>query len=69
VNVAWLHLVVPDEGETNHARWETDPVWQVVQSLTFTSAPATARRFIRRQVHTRCAEQLDGILYGLLARC
>jgi hypothetical protein len=68
VNVAWLRLVVPDEAETNHARWETDPVWHVVQSPTFSAALAPARRLIRRREHTRCAEQLDGILYGLLAR-
>jgi hypothetical protein len=39
-----------------------------VQSPTFSTAPAPARRLIRRREHTRCAEQLDGILYGLLAR-
>jgi hypothetical protein len=68
VNVAWLRLVVPDETVANHARWKTDPVWRIVQSPTFSTAPAPARRLIRRREHTRCAEQLDGILYGLLAR-
>jgi hypothetical protein len=68
VNVAWLRLVVPSEEEANHARWETDPVWRVVQAPTFCAAAPAARRLIRRQEHTRCAEQLDGILYGLLAR-
>jgi hypothetical protein len=68
VNVAWLRLVVPNTAETNHARWETDPIWHVVQPPTFNPSPATARRLICRREHTRCAEQLDGFLYGLLAR-
>jgi hypothetical protein len=70
VNVAWLRLVVPSEGESNHARWETDPTWRVIQAASFTptAALAPARRLIRRAEHTRCAEQLDGILYGLLVR-
>jgi hypothetical protein len=70
VNVSWLRLVVPSEQETNHARWETDPTWQVIQVAQFTptAALAQARRLIRRTEHTRCAEQLDGILYGLLVR-
>jgi hypothetical protein len=68
VNVAWLRLVVPNDEEHNHARWETDPVWHVVQAASFTPTPAAARRLIRRREHTRCAQQLDGILYGLLAR-
>jgi hypothetical protein len=70
VNVAWLRLVVPMEEETNHARWETDPTWRVIQAASFTPAAALtkARRLIRRTEHTRCAEQLDGILYGLLVR-
>jgi hypothetical protein len=70
VNVAWLRLVVPSAAETNHARWETDPTWRVIQAAHFTLAKALAhaRRLIRRTEHTRCAEQLDGILYGLLVR-
>jgi hypothetical protein len=70
VNVAWLRLVVPNDQETNHARWETDPTWRVMQAASFTPAPelGQARRLIRRTEHTRCAEQLDGILYGLLVR-
>jgi hypothetical protein len=68
VNVAWLRLVVPSEVERNRARWETDPVWRVVQAARFAPVPATVRRLIRRREHTRCAQQLDGILYGLLAR-
>jgi hypothetical protein len=70
VNVAWLRLVVPSEAETNHARWETDPTWRVMQAAQYTPAPALgqARRLIRRTEHTRCAEHLDGILYGLLVR-
>jgi hypothetical protein len=68
VNVAWLRLVVPSAEETNHARWETDPAWRVIQTVQFTSTPAQARRLIRRTEHTRGAEQLDGILYGLLVR-
>jgi hypothetical protein len=70
VNVSWLRLVVPSDQETNHARWETDPTWRVIQAAPFTPAPALApaRRLIRRVEHTRCAEQLDGILYGLLVR-
>jgi hypothetical protein len=60
VNVAWLRLVVPSDQETNHARWETDPTWRVIQ--------APRLRQGRRVEHTRCAEQLDGILYGLLVR-
>jgi hypothetical protein len=72
VNVSWLRLVVPSEEETNHARWETDPTWRVIQAAPFTPASASAltpaRRLIRRTEHVRCAEQLDGILYGLLVR-
>jgi hypothetical protein len=68
VNVAWLRLVVPSEQETNYARWETNPTWRVIQAASFTPAPVAARRLIRRTEHVRCAEQLDGILYGLLVR-
>jgi hypothetical protein len=68
VNVAWLRLVVPDKDEMNHARWETDPVWRVMQAARFTDAPASARRLIRRREHRRSAGQLDGVLYGLLVR-
>jgi hypothetical protein len=72
VNVSWLRLVVPSEEETNHARWDTDPTWRVIQAAQFMPASvpalAPARRLIRRIEHTRCAEQLDGILYGLLVR-
>jgi hypothetical protein len=68
VNVAWLRLVVPSDEVTNHARWETDPTWRVIQGVQFASAPVAARRLIRRSEHRRCAEQLNGILYGLLAR-
>jgi hypothetical protein len=68
VNVAWLRLVVPNEEETNHARWETDPLWRVVQSSTSSTASAAAQRLICCREHTRCAEQLDNIFYGLLAR-
>jgi hypothetical protein len=55
VNVAWLRLVVPRAEERNHARWETDPVWRVVQAASFTPAPVASRRLIRRREHTRCA--------------
>jgi hypothetical protein len=70
VNVSWLRLVVPSEQETNHARWETDLTWRVIQAAQFSPTPAQApaRRLIRRTEHVRCAEQLDGILYGLLVR-
>jgi hypothetical protein len=67
-NVAWLRLVMPDEHEHNRARWETDPIWQVIQEAPFTPVPVAARRLIRCTEHKRCAEQLDGILYGVLAR-
>jgi hypothetical protein len=68
VNVSWLRLVVPCEEETNHARWETDPTWRVIQAAQFTPTSVQARRLIRRMEHVRCAHQLDGILYGLLVR-
>jgi hypothetical protein len=68
VTVARLRLIVLSKEVTNHARCEMDPVWRVVQSPTFNGVPAVARRLIRRREHTRCAEQLDGILYWLLAR-
>jgi hypothetical protein len=70
VNVGWLRLVVPSDQETNHARWETDPTWRVIQAASFKPSPALAqaRWLIRRREHTRCAEQLDGIVYGLLVR-
>jgi hypothetical protein len=68
VNVAWLRLVVPNVDESNHARWETDPAWRVIQAAPFTPAPGVARRLIRRTQHRRCAEQVDGIVYGLLVR-
>jgi hypothetical protein len=66
VNVSWLRLVVPDEDERNHTRWKTDPTWRVIQVAPFTSALADVRRLIRRTEHKRCAEHLDGIVYGLL---
>src|SRR5262245_8406463 len=68
VNVAWLRLVVPREDERNRARWETDPVWQVIQAAPFMPVPTAARRLIRRTEHKRCAERLDAILCGVLAR-
>ena len=59
VDVAWIRRVVPDEGDSRRSRWPTDPTWRVVQSATFTDAPAEARRLIRRKQRGHDVKVLD----------
>jgi hypothetical protein len=66
VDAAWIRRVVPREGETNRSRWDTDPTWRVVQAAAFTSAPAPARRMVRRVQRAHDVQQLDRSVYGCL---
>jgi hypothetical protein len=65
-DVAWIRRVVPNERDTNHSRWPTDPVWRVVQSATFADAPAEARRLIRHKQRGNEVKVLDAVQYGCL---
>ncbi len=66
VNVALIRQVVPSEDDTNHSRWPTDPAWRVVQQATFMSAPAQARRLIRRKQQAADVQVLVKLNYGTL---
>jgi hypothetical protein len=66
VDVAWIRRVVPDPSEANRSRWPTDPVWTVVQTPTFTDAPAEVRRLIRREVRSHQIAKRDRGAYGLV---
>jgi hypothetical protein len=66
VNVAWLRLVTPLEGDKNRSRWPTDPAWTVLQRASFTPAPVQARRLIRRRQTSASVTVLDRLAYGAL---
>jgi len=68
VDVAWLRRVVPREGESNRSRWDTDPVWRVVQRAGFTTAPPTIRRLIRRKQRELDVTRLNKGILGYLAK-
>jgi len=68
VEVAWLRRVVPREGESNRSRWDTDPVWRVVQAATFGPAPLAARRLVRRAQQRHDVRAVDRGLLGLFKR-
>jgi len=66
INTAWIRLVTPREDDTNRSRWDTDPLWRVVQSPRFADAPIAARRMIRRKQRSHDVEKLVAALYGYL---
>jgi hypothetical protein len=68
VDVAWLRRVAPREGESNRSRWDTDPVWRVVQAAPFTPAPLACRRLMRRTQQQYDMRTVDRGLLGLLKR-
>ncbi len=68
VDVAWIRRVVPREGESNRSRWDTDPVWRVVQAANFASAPLAARRLVRWRQRKYDLRTVDRGLLGLLKR-
>jgi len=68
VDVAWLRPVVPREGESHRSRWDTDPVWRVVQAATFSPPPLAARRLIRRRQQRYDVRMVDRGLLGLFKR-
>ncbi len=68
VDVAWLRRVVPREGESNRSRWDTDPVWRVVQQASFTPAPLNARRLVRRKQREQEIARLDKGILGYIAK-
>ncbi len=68
VDVAWIRRVVPREGESNRGRWDTDPVWRVVQQASFTPTPLSARRMIRRRQRQHEVRTLDRQLLGVLKK-
>jgi len=68
VDVAWLRRVAPREGESNRSRWDTDPVWRVVQAAPFAPAPLTSRRLIRRMQQRHDVRTVDRGLLGLFKR-
>jgi hypothetical protein len=68
VDVAWLRRVVPREGERNRSRWDTDPIWRVVQAAPFSSTPLASRRFIRRHQQRHDVRTVDRGLLGLFKR-
>jgi hypothetical protein len=66
--VAWLRRVAPREGETNRSRWDTDPIWRVVQAARFAPAPLAVRRLVRRRQRQLDVRTVDRGLLGLLKR-
>jgi len=68
VDAAWLRRVVPREGESNRSRWDTDPVWRVVQQAPFTPAPLAARRLVRRKQREQEVARLDQGILGYIAK-
>jgi len=68
VDVAWLRRVVPREGESNCSRWDTDPVWHVVQAAIFPPVPLVTRRLIRRTQQRHDVRMVDRGLLGLFKR-
>jgi len=68
VDVAWLRRVVPRAGESNRSRWDTDPVWRVVQQATFTPASLAIRRLVRRIQHEHEVRRLDKGILGYVAK-
>jgi hypothetical protein len=60
----WLRLVTPDGEDMRKRRWPVDPVWKVVQSVTFNDRLPVALTRRKRIVHD--LEQVDAELYGLL---
>ncbi len=68
VDVAWIRGVVPRVGESNRSRWDTDPVWRVVQAATFAPAPLASRRLVRRTQQQHDVRMVDRGLLGLFKR-
>jgi hypothetical protein len=68
VDVAWLRRVIPRERESNRSRWDTDPVWRVVQQAPFTPAPLAARRLVRRKQREQEVARLDKGILGYIAK-
>ncbi len=68
VDVAWIRREMPREGESNRSRWDTDPVWRVVQQASFTPTPLAARRMIRRRQREQEVRTLDRQLLGVLKK-
>jgi hypothetical protein len=62
---AWLRRVVPN-GDTNRARWPTDPTWKVVQAATFTPASLEVRRLLREEQQSRDRDLRVRTMYGAL---
>ncbi len=68
VDVAWIRRVVPREGESNRSRWDTDPMWRVVQQASFTPAPLPIRRLIRRKQREHDVTRLNKGILGYVAK-
>jgi hypothetical protein len=68
VDVAWIRRVAPRDDETNRSRWDTDPVWRVVQAAEFAPTPLAARRLVRRRQREYDVRTVDQALLGLLKR-
>jgi len=68
VDVAWLRRVIQREGESNRSRWDTDPIWRVVQAAPFAPAPLAPRRLIRRHQQRHDVRMVDRGLLGLFKR-
>jgi len=68
VDVAWIRRVVPRQGESNRSRWDTDPVWRVVQQASFAPAPLPIRRLVRRRQQQHEVKKLDQQLLGVLEK-
>jgi hypothetical protein len=62
--LGWMRLVVPEERDTNRARWRTDPVWELIQRAQFSPHQCTALKRLPHRV--RDLNQVDDELYGLL---
>jgi hypothetical protein len=43
LDAAWIRRALPQDGDSDHSRWLTDPIWKIAQGASF----ADARRLIR----------------------
>ncbi len=60
----WLWLLTPVGTDHNRARWRVDPVWEVIQRVSFSDADAQPLKKVPVIKHD--LRQVDAELYGLL---
>ena len=59
----WMRLTLPAPSDETSTRWDTDPVWLIVQRVPFASLPVALKR-VKHVVPD--LDHIDAELYGLL---